>query len=74
MTQLAAEIFLEMESQRLIHLIPQHLPGTLNFVPDQLSRPQTAELPAVLRNVPIRSMCQLVHELTTGPGQSAKAV
>ena len=52
MTQLAAEIFLEMESQNVIHLIPQHLPGALNFVPDQLSRPQTAKLPAVLHNVP----------------------
>ena len=50
-TQLAAEIFLEVEHQGLVAIVPQHLPGTLNVIPDKLSRLHVEEVPWQLANV-----------------------
>ena len=51
MAQLAAEICLEVEFQGLVHVIPQHLAGVLNIIPDKLSRLHTKQFPPPLLRV-----------------------
>ena len=48
MTQLTAEVALELESLNLNHIIPQHVPGLLNVLADKLSRPHAEPIPSEL--------------------------
>ena len=45
MTQLTAEVAVELEAQGLQHLIPQHVAGLLNTLADKLSRPHAELVP-----------------------------
>ena len=59
MTQITAEVSLELELLGLRHVFPQHVPGVLNKIADKLSRPHVERIPEELSccvqcNVPRR--------------------